>query len=484
MVSTTATELAYLSAGEALDAFRRLECSPLDVLEAQIAEIDARNGDTTTGINAFTETMFDTARSTARSAADQYARCATDGETPPALLGLTVATKEKHGIAGHRLEYGLEAKRGHLADRDHPVVERIRAAGGIIHARTTSPEFSCATVTHSPMWGVTRNPWNPQTSPGGSSGGAGAALAAGFTTLATASDIAGSTRIPAGFTGVVGYKAPFGRVPGLPPLAADWYRGDGPMGRTVADVALLATVMSGQHAVDHCSWGPSGQPIDFAGDVAGLRIVLSVRLGDFPVAPEIEANTRAVADALAAAGAEVVEVDLPWTTELIRETSFAHFGHILGPAVAREILGTEDRVAAYLRQLIADSSAAAQRYSLIDSLAMDARIRGDLAEAMDGADVLLCPTSAVTSLSADGDYLDGIDTPERHLTHYWESHMTVPFNIANACPVLSVPSGMSAEGVPTGLQVVGHPNDEAMAFRVAQAVESLSGLVPAYPGWG
>lgn len=481
MVSTTAIELAYLSAGAALDAFRTLKCSPLDVLEAQIAEIDARNGDTTTGINAFTETMLDTARSTARSAADQYARCATDGETPPALLGVTVATKEKHGIAGRRLEYGLEAKRGHLADRDHPVVERIRAAGGIIHARTTSPEFSCATVTHSPMWGVTRNPWNPQTSPGGSSGGAGAALAAGFTTLATASDIAGSTRIPAGFTGVVGYKAPFGRIPGLPPLAADWYRGDGPMGRTVADVALLAAVMSGYHAVDHCSWGPRGQPIDLAGGVAGLRIVLSVRLGDFPVAPEIVANTRAVADALAAAGAEVVEVDLPWTTELIRDTSFAHFGHILGPAVAREIVGSEDRVAAYLRRFIADASAAAQRYPLIDSLAMDARIRGDLAAAMEGADVLLCPTSAVTSLSADGDYLDGIDTAERHLTHYWESHLTVPFNIANACPVLSVPSGMSAEGVPTGVQIVGHPNDEAMAFRVAQAVESLSGLVPSYP---
>ena len=473
---TTRTDLACLSAGEALTAFRRLELSPVDVLEAQISEIDAHNGDTTTGINAFTETLFDSARSSARRAADQYVRCAANGETPPALLGLTVATKEKHGIAGRRLEYGLAARHGQLADRDHPVVERILAAGGIVHARTTSPEFSCATVTHSPMWGITRNPWNRRMSPGGSSGGAGAALAAGFTTLATASDIAGSTRIPAGFTGTVGYKAPFGRIPGLPPLAADRYRGDGPMGRTVADVALLSAVMAGQHPIDHCSWGPRDELIDLAGGVAGLRVGVSVRLGDFPVAPEVAANTIAVANALASAGADVVEVDLPWTTDLIRETIFAHFGHILGPAVAREVAGTEDLAAAYLRQFIADAAAAAQRYSLVDSMAMDARVQGDLAAGMGGVDVLLCPTSAVTSLHAEGDYVDGIDTPERHLTHYWEGHMTAPFNVANSCPVLSVPSGMSADGVPTGVQVVGHPNDEAMAFRVAAAVESLVGF--------
>ncbi|MDF2822668.1 MAG: Amidase, partial [Mycobacterium sp.] len=460
--SSTTAALAHLDASAALAAFRRLELSPLDVLDAQIAETEARNGDTETGINAFTETLFEEARAAARRAADQYSRIAGTDESPPPLLGLTVATKEKHGIAGRTLELGLAAHRGRRAQHDHPVVERIAAAGGIIHARTTSPEFSCATVTHSPMWGITRNPWNLQASPGGSSGGAGAALAAGFTTLATASDIAGSTRIPAGFTGTVGYKAPFGRIPGLPPLSADWYRGDGPMGRTVADVALLSSVMSGRHRADHDSWGPTGEPIPVDGGVAGLRIALSIRLGDFPVAPEIEANTRRVAQALAAAGAEVVEVDLPWTTDLMRRTIFAHFGHILGPALAAETAGSA--TAAYTQRFIADTAAAAQRHSLIDSLAMDARMRGDLAVAMAGADVLLCPTSAVTSLRADGDYLDGIDTDGRHLEHYWEAHMTAPFNVANACPVLSVPSGLSDDGVPTGIQVVGHPHAEAMAF--------------------
>lgn len=476
MDTSVMTPVAYLSATEAVKAFRRLELSPLDVLEAQIAQIETHNGDTVTGINAFTETLFDEARILARRAADTYTRCAATGQEPPPLLGITVATKEKHGIAGLRLEQGLASHRGRIAEHDHPVVERIRDAGGIIHARTTSPEFSCATVTHSPMWGVTRNPWNPKASPGGSSGGAGAALAAGFTTLATASDIAGSTRIPAGFTGTVGYKAPYGRVPGLPPLAADWYRGDGPMGRTVADVALLSAVMSGRHPLDHASWGGHGEMPALDGGIQGLRVGLSIRLGDFPVATSVAENTRAVAEGLRQAEAEVVDIELPWTTAIVRETIFAHFGHILGPVMARETMGTEPELAAYTRRFVQDAAAAARHYSLVDSLAMDTRIRAELAAAMRNVDILVCPTSAVTSLQADGEYLNGIDTPAGHREHYWEGHLTSPFNVANHCAVLSVPSGLSDENVPTGAQVVSHPHDEAMAFRVAQAIEELVGF--------
>ncbi|WP_231965690.1 amidase family protein [Mycobacterium sp. E802] len=132
--------------------------------------------------------------------------------------------------------------------------------------------------------------------------------------------------------------------------------------------------------------------------------------------------------------------------------------------------------AGYTRQFIHDAAVAAQRYSLVDSLAMDARLRADLATAMRGVDVLLCPTSAVTSLQADGEYLDGIDTPFGHREHYWEGHLTSPFNVANHCAVLSVPSGLSDENAPTGVQVVSHPHDEAMAFRVAHAVEGLVGF--------
>jgi aspartyl-tRNA(Asn)/glutamyl-tRNA(Gln) amidotransferase subunit A len=492
------TELTSLSATEALAAFRSGSLAPSELLAATIARIEAMNGDRSTGINAFTELMFDEATAAARAADTAYVTARRVGATnqsygaTPALLGIPIATKEKHGIAGRSLEQGLGACRGEIARANHPVVDRVLAAGGIIHARTTSPEFSCATVTHSPLWGITRNPWNLAASPGGSSGGAGAALAAGMTTLATASDIAGSTRVPAAFTGTVGYKAPYGRIPGLPPLAADWYRGDGPMARTVADTALLAGVMSGRHPLDHGSWGRHGirpdtnQPSG-AEAVRGLRIGLDITLGDYPVAPSIRANTERVAQLLEAAGAEIVPVSLPWTTERITHTIFAHFGHILGPAMAELTAGTEDQLAAYTRQFIADAASAAQRVTMPESLALDATLQHELAVAMSGLDALLTPTQAVEMLDADGDYLAGIEVHDAHgaaqrLDHYWEAHMTSPFNVANRCPVLAIPSGLSSVGVPTGVQVVGHPFDEGMVFRVGSAIEALVLASPSRSG--
>ena len=462
----------YLSAIEALRLFRSRELSPVELMESVVERTAETNGT----INAFTETMFDDALAAARQAEQRYQRRDYDGGAAgsaagSALLGLPIATKEKHAIAGRSLSQGLLSCAGDTADADHPVVERIKAAGGIIHARTTSPEFSCATITHSPMWGVTRNPWNPEYSPGGSSGGAGAALAAGMATLATASDIAGSTRLPASFTGNVGYKAPYGRIPGMPPLSADWYRGDGPMARTVADTALLTNVMAGPHPIDHSSVGPAEPlPLDF-GPVDGMRIALCLRLGDYPVMADVEANTRAVAAALEAAGAVVIEIELPWSSREISETIFTHFGHLLGPAMEEATADSENQLAAYTRRFMADARAAATRNSLLDGLKAETRIQAQLATAMAGFDALVCPASAVSALKADEDYLDGIDVGGVHLDHYWQAHITAPFNINNRCPVLAVPSGLSDVGVPTGVQIVGHPYDDLTVFRIGAAVE-------------
>lgn len=369
----------------------------------------------------------------------------------------------------------VEVREGDLAE-----IQELLLSGecGIIHARTASPEFSCATFTHSPLWGVTRNPWNLDRTPGGSSGGAGAALAAGYTPLATASDIAGSTRIPAGFTGTVGYKAPYGRIPGVPPLSLDWYRGDGPMARTVADTALLTAIMAGVHPSDHTSlpnpldvdgWLAAAAPLD----PAGVRIGLSITLGDYPVDPAVAAATTAVARTLAAAGAEIVEVDLPWTTDRIRETTFTHFGHLLAPAMREATAGHEGELAAYTRRFIEDALATAARRSFYDGLALEAQLHGELATAMSGLDALLCPVSAVGSLLADDDYLYGIEVGGRRLIHYWETHMTSPFNVANRCPVLAVPSGMTVDDVPVGVQIVGHPYDDATVFGIGGAIEQL-----------
>ncbi|MDQ0769464.1 aspartyl-tRNA(Asn)/glutamyl-tRNA(Gln) amidotransferase subunit A [Pseudarthrobacter defluvii] len=463
------TELHYLDAVTALQLFRAQKLSPVELLEAVIARTEAVNGQ----INALTETLFEEALPAAQQAATRYAR----GRDLTPLLGLPIAAKEKHGLKGRTLSQGLVARRDELAPVDHPVIERIRRAGGIIHTRTTTPEYSCATVTHSPLWGVTRNPWNPQYSPGGSSGGSAAALAAGLAPLATASDIAGSTRLPASFTGTVGYKAPYGRIPGLAPLSADHYRGDGPMARTVADTALLASVMAGRHPGDHTSL-PGSHTLfcppaaDAAAAVAGMRLALCIRLGNYPVAPDVEANTRAVASALGAAGAAVEEIELPWTIEEISRTVFTHFGYLLGPTIEDETANSRGLLAAYTQRFMADTRKAAQDNRFVDGIRAETRIQAELAAAMDGFDALICPASAIAALEADGMYLDGIEAGDVHLEHYWQGHMTAPFNITNRCPVLAVPSGMADCGIPTGVQIVGHPFDDATVFTVGAAVEA------------
>ncbi|MBK0418863.1 amidase [Leucobacter sp. CSA1] len=476
--------LHELGAVEALRRFRARELSPVELLTAVLDRIDAvdQHGGAD-AVNAVVQTL-DRSRDAAAAAERRYADggdLAPLGEGETALLGLPVATKEKHGIAGEPLSQGIYALRDEVAAADHPVIERISAAGGIVHARTSSPEFSCATVTHSKLWGVTRNPWNRELSPGGSSGGAGAALAAGYAPLATASDIAGSTRIPAAFCGVVGYKAPYGRIPGLPPLAADWYRGDGPMGRSVADTALLTNVLTGIHPVDHGTVPGEGRiPVEFpdaAAWLAGKRIALVARPGDYPVHPDVERAVREAAAQLAAAGAVVEEVELPWSTASVRDITMGHFGNILGPAMAQVTDGLPD-LADYTQRFIADTAAAAGRMSLVETLAGEARMQAELAGAMAGYDVLLAPVNAVDGLRADGSYLEGVDAVSAagvgvHLEHYWEGHITVPFNVNNRCPVLSVPVGFAGNGLPVGMQIVGHPYAEESVFRAGAALEAI-----------
>lgn len=485
---TDVHDLATISATRALSGFRAREFSPVEVLEAVLSRIQAdASRPEHERINAVVHCP-DQAHAQAQTAADAWAR-GEDTSTRP-LLGVPVATKEKHGLAGEPLSEGLTAHADHTAEIDHPVIERVRAAGGVLHARTASPELSCATVTHSPLWGVTRNPWNTQFSPGGSSGGAGAALAAGFAPLATASDIAGSTRIPAGFTGTVGYKAPYGRVPGRPPLSSDWYRGDGPMARSVEDVALLYRVICGVHPIDHTT--VPGEPIpatsgeDAAAWFKGARIGVSLELGDYPVHPDVRAATIRAAELIAQAGAQVVEVRMPWSSERFRQVSMAHFGHLLAHGMRRATADC-DVLAEYTRQFMDDAEAAAREMTFFETLAAEAQLQGQLADAMADLDVLLTPVSATNGLPADGRFPDGIDVtgPDGpvHLEHYWQAHMTVPFNIANRCPVMSTPAGVATNGVPVGVQWVGRPYEEATVFRAAAAWEAFcpwSGLAPAH----
>src|SRR6202165_3484248 len=267
----TTSDLHYLPATEALKLFRARKLSPVELMQAVID----RAGKVEPAINAFAETRYDEALTQAREAEARYAA---RGEPPRPLEGLPVAGKEARPIAGQKNTFGCVPLRDAVADHTAVFVQRILDAGGIVHARSTTPEFSCAPVTWTKLWGVTRNPWNTAYSPGGSSGGSGASLAAGSTTLATGSDIGGSIRIPASFCGVVGFKPPYGRVPEVEIFNLDHYCHEGPLARTVDDCALLENVIAGPDPSDVVSIRPKLVIPDRLEPIGGLRIALLTNL--------------------------------------------------------------------------------------------------------------------------------------------------------------------------------------------------------------
>ncbi|NUU25132.1 MAG: amidase [Streptomycetaceae bacterium] len=469
MSSDASADLAYLSATEALAAFRARELSPVELLDAVVARSLAAEP----VVNAVVETMHDWAYQSAKEAERRYLGKG-DGDPRP-LEGIPVAAKEEHPIEGHPLQLGSLLHANDIADVTHPVIERIRAAGGVLHMRTSTPEFCAAAFTRSKLWGITRNPWNTEYSCGGSSGGSGAALAAGYAPLATGSDIGGSIRIPASMNGVVGFKPPYGRVPALPPYSLDQYCHDGPMARTVADCALLENVIAGPWKHDVVSVRPKlVLPETYEGvrGAEGLRVALCVHLGDHPVDPEVAANTRAVADALRAAGVIVEGVELGWSRELIDRAVMAHFAAIMGPEAAEATAAAPDQVNPYIREFA--ERTAAERTTFTEGIILEGRIYAELGELLDRFDAMVCPTTAIPAFLADDDYsetkvvVDGV-----RLDYHLHAALTTPFNICSRVPVLAVPSGFACNGVPTGVQIVGRTYDDATVFRIGAALEEV-----------
>ncbi|MGD2142850.1 MAG: amidase family protein [Anaerolineae bacterium] len=460
-------DLAYMAAVEALKLFRSRKLSPVELVSAVVeraAMVEPK-------INAFAEEMFEQALEQARRAESRYG----GREPSPRLLeGIPVAVKEEQPIAGRSWEEGSLLSKGNVADVTHPVVERIVAAGGIIHARTTAPEFSCAGFTHSLLWGVTRNPWNLDCSPGGSSGGSGAALAAGTATLATGSDIGGSIRIPASFCGIVGYKPPYGRVPALPPFNLDHYCHDGPMARTVADCALLENVLVGPHPIDAVSLRPAVRIPEQLEGIEGFKIALSIHLGDYPVAAEVVNNTLAAADALRQAGAVIEDVELAWKRADVMRATWAHFGAIFAPVVRHEAGDRHDLLAPYTRAFLEQAETASRETDYVDGLVIEGDIYAELGSLLERFDALLCPTVGISALRAGEDYVGTVPVVDGEaLDDYLETALTPPFNIASRCPVAAVPSGRASNGVPTGVQIVAPTYDDVRAFQVAAALERV-----------
>ncbi len=463
-------ELHHLTATKARELFTSGELSPVELLDAVVA----RTAEVEPRINALTEQMLDEAYDAARLSQELFAKA--DSQLG-ALEGIPLLLKEEQPIAGRTREEGSLTEKGNIAETSHPIVERIFAAGAVVHGRTTTPEFCCAPYTHSKLWGVTRNPWNLDLTPGGSSGGSGAALAAGETILATGSDIGGSIRIPSSFGGLVGFKPPFGRVPGMAPFNQDTYCADGPMGRSVADVALLQNVIAGPHSSDQASLRPAYTlPTPNAASAVGMRVALCVNLGDYRVDPVIETNTRAAAEALRSAGVIVDEVSLPWTRKQIVETAWAHFGGIMGPFISA---ADSDLLMPYTLDF---AKRAAEAGSFAEGLVSEAALYEPLGKILESYDALLCPTIATQGMAADfSDPTALIDVAGEQVP-WIETALTVPFNVIGRVPVLSVPSGIATNGVPTGVQIVGRTYDDSTVFTLGAALEESLNLWT-HPEW-
>lgn len=458
-------DLAYLPAAEALARFADRSLSPVELLDAIIARAE----EVEPTVNALCFTCFDEARDQARAA---EARWLGKGDAPRPLEGLPTAIKDEVPVAGQPWSMGSLIYRDLIAEETSPFAQRVIDAGGIIHARSTTPEFSCAGFTQSRIHGITRNPWNPEFGVGGSSGGAGASLAAGTSTLATGSDIGGSIRVPASFNGVVGFKAPYGRVPVEPPFNLDVFCHNGGLARTVEDMRLFQNVLAGPHPMDHRSLRPKVEIPPLDGDVRGMRIALSPDLGCFALDPEVDRNTRAAAAALADAGAIVEEVEIPLEQADVRRASAIHFAAIFGNWIGGMVAEHRELMTPHAITFAERMVEIAGDVDIYAELELSTKVWDPIATVLEEHDALLCATLGMRGLVAGDEYADhGIEVGGRDLSFYFDGALTPVFNIASSCPVLNVPTGFADNGIPTGMQIVGRTYDDATTFAIGAALE-------------
>lgn len=461
------TELHYLTATEAMAKFRSRELSPVELMEATIARAEAVEPD----INAFCHTYYDRALEQAKAAEAVYAR---NPEEARPLEGIPVGLKDEVEVEGEPATQASLAFKDLVAEQTTAVAERIAEAGGIVHARTTTPEFSCAAFTHSKLYGVTRNPWNLHYGVGGSSGGSGAALAAGTATLASGSDIGGSIRIPASFNGVVGFKPPHGRVPVELPFNMDRYCHNGPLARTVADCALFENALAGPHPLDHMSLRPKLEIPETLDGIEGLRIGYSVDLGGWPIDPEVARNTRDAAEALREAGASVDEVELVIDHDLLNKAAGVHFQTMFAAWIGSVADEHGDLLNDYAIEFARVTAEDSKGLSVLEGMDLETSMWQPIGELFERYDVLLVPTLTTRGLVAGDGYVGkGLEVGGVVLDRYIDTLMTPVFNMFSRCPVLNVPSGFADNGVPTGLQIVGRTFDDVTTFRVGAALERV-----------
>ena len=463
------TDIQWMTATQLVAAFRDKTLSPVEVAEYLLGRIDALDART----NAFCLIDADTTLAQARASEDRWMNSAPQG----LLDGVPVAIKDLVVSKGWPTMRGSKTiDRNQTAEHDAPSVARLREHGAVFIGKTTTPEFGWKGTNDSPLTGVTRNPWNLAKTPGGSSGGAGAALAAGMCPLAIGTDAGGSIRIPASFCGVFGLKPTFGRVAAWPASPFTNLAHVGPMSRTVADSALFLNVISEPDARDWYQQ-PFAQ-VDFCWDLAksirGAKIAFSPRLGWVDrVDAEVEATVAATAQRFTELGAHVEQRDPPGgdPSAFFRTLYFSSAGFLLAD-YAEEKLALLDP---NLRAIVEESRTITRKdfqQATADRAAYGAGMKAFMLE----HDFLVTPMIAVPAF--DTPHVTPYD-PEGKLWMEW-TPFTYPFNLTQQ-PAASVPCGFTESGLPIGLQIVGRMGDDARVLQAANALERLLNVTDRHP---
>ena len=453
-------DIKSLTAAELLRLYRKRELSPVEVTRDQLDRIEKFQP----ALNAFIIIDCDGAL---QSAKDSEARWQKGAPIGP-IDGLGATVKDNVWLRGFPSRRGSLTVPDTVMKDDAPAVARLREAGAVILGKTTLPEFGWIGACHSPLTGITHNPWKLDRTPGGSSGGAACAALLNLGHLHIGTDGAGSIRIPSAFTGVFGTKPSFGRVAAYPASPFSILAHIGPLARSVSDAALMLSVIGGPDERDMTAWNTPAPDYRIGLDdgVRGLRIAWSPRLGYVKkLHPEVEDATAKAAQVFAELGATVEEADPGFADPL--ELIMTLWGAVSATVVA----AASEKDRAQMDPGFLAIAELGKKYSLADYLAAYTA-RADYANAMvrfhEKYDLLLTPQMPTPAIEAgrvtpaDGSYGDNWLN--------WSPY-TYPFNLTQQ-PAASVPCGFSSHGLPIGLQIVGPARQDALVLRAARAFES------------
>jgi amidase len=452
-------EVLQLSAVEQRRLIRQKKLSPVELVAASLRRIEEINPK----LNAIV-TLNEQALEQAEALPPD------SGELP--LYGLPVAIKDVTTTAGLRTTYGSKIFENHIPAEDALIVQRIKQAGGIIIGKSNTPEFAAGAHTWNEIFGVTRNPWNPDLSPGGSSGGSAVALSTGMASLADGTDLGGSLRIPASFCGIAGLRP----SPGLVPIYPSWFAWDdlhvaGPMGRTVEDVALMLQAISGPDGRAAVSQPHRtedfvrelGRPLDFK----KLKVAYCADIAGIGVDSRIESACRRAVDELRQAGMQVEEIELDLS--FVRP-AFITLRGFLFVAQFHDYLGRLEEFGVNVRSNLESGLKLTPR-DYAEAQSLRTRLWQVMREFFETYDHLLTPCVAVPPFPVEQNYPETVAGKKMKTYVDW---IAPTFVLSmTGLPVASVPCGRDGNGMPVGIQVAGRAFGESGVLRMGKVVEMV-----------